>query len=64
MTVFGYQFYQQNQTAEEKKQILRITPAQPQAQIQQPHMGDSNQVQPVIYTNQPIGTNKLTKPLD
>lgn len=64
VTVFGYQFYQQNQTAEGKKQILRITSAQPQAKIQQQHMGDSNQVQPVIYTNQPIEINKLTKPLD
>lgn len=63
MTVFGYQFYQQNQPAEDKNHTL-MSALQPQMQMQQPHMDNSDQVQPVIYINQPIETNKLTKPLD
>ncbi|OAU94474.1 M15 family metallopeptidase [Moraxella catarrhalis] len=62
MTVFGYQFYQQNQTDEDKNHTLMSALTQPQ--MQQPHMGGSNPVQPVIYTNQSIEINELTKPLE
>ncbi|OAV02062.1 MULTISPECIES: M15 family metallopeptidase [Moraxella] len=62
MTVFGYQFYQQNQTDEDKNHTLMSALTQPQ--MQQPYMGGSNPVQPVIYTNQSIEINELTKPLE